>query len=82
MNAIPAGLLNGLSIGAVLVILFWMLTTGRLCTGRELREKDKRIAALEEALKHRDDQLDRVVGMYMPAANSLMQALHRAAEET
>ena len=82
MNDIPAGLINGVGVGAVLVILFWMLTTGRLCTGRELREKDKRIANLEEALKHRDEQLDSVVGMYMPAANALMQALHRAAEET
>lgn len=60
--------------------LFWMLATGRLGTRRELDEKNKRIERLEEAVKERDHQIDAVLMEYLPAANSVMKALHQAAE--
>lgn len=85
MDSIPGGLLNG--VGAVGValsytgLIFWLLATGRLCTGRELREKDKRIQTYEKALNVRDEQITAVLTEYLPAANSVMQALHRASDE-
>lgn len=71
---------NGIGVTGLLVWLFWMLATGRLATARELAEKDKRIAALHEALQNRDDQLTEAL-KHLSAENSLMSALHRRAEE-
>lgn len=70
---------NGVGVVGCLVWLFWMLSTGRLATGRELREKDKRIEAQAEALKVRDEQISAVLLEYLPGANAIMRALHEAA---
>lgn len=74
-------LANGVGVSALLAGLFWMLASGRLATGREIREKNKRIEKLESALEIRDAQLDTVLKEYLPAANSVMSALHQAAGE-
>lgn len=69
---------NGVGIVGVLAWLVWMLGTGRLATGRELSDKKAEIAALTATLEIRDRQLDSVLREYLPAANSVMQALHQA----
>lgn len=66
-------------LAAALTLLYWLLATGRLATRRELDEKDKRIAVLEETVKNLDDQRDTVLREYLPAANAIMRALHEAA---
>jgi hypothetical protein len=70
---------NFAGVTGLLAWLFWMLSTGRLATGRELREKDKRIEAQAEALRVRDEQLNSVLLEYLPGANAIMRALHDAA---
>jgi hypothetical protein len=67
-------------VSGLLVGLFWMLATGRLATGRELREKDKRITTLEKLVETRDAQLSMVLKETLPKTNVLMSALYKAAE--
>lgn len=76
---IPLGLLNGAGVAGLLVLTFWMLSTGRLCTGRELREKNARIDALEGALKNRDHQLALVLTEAMTTINPVLRAMRDAA---
>lgn len=71
---------NAVGVTGLLVWLFWMLATGRLVTRREADEKDRRVTALHEALKNRDEQLTEAL-KHLSAENSLMAALHRRAEE-
>lgn len=80
-EVLPAGLINGVGVATLLVILFWMLATGRLCTGRELLEKDKRIAALEEQVRTRDNQVDLALAV-LPEVADVLQKFHVAAEES
>lgn len=78
---IPVGLLgDGTRVLALLVLTFWMLTTGKLCTGRELREKNQRIAALESTLKTRDHQLSLVLTESMTTISPVLKAMRAAAE--
>lgn len=77
---IPLGLLNGAGVAGLLVFTFWMLATGRLCTGRELAEKNKRIAALEGSLKERDYQLSLVLTETMTTINPVLKAMRDAAD--
>jgi len=69
---------NVTGLASALGLLFWLLSTGRLATGRELGEKQDEIRALKQALEVRDRQLDSVLREYLPAANSVMKALHQA----
>lgn len=75
---IPIGLANGVSAAALLALTFWMLVTGRLCTGRELREKNQRIAALEATLRTRDRQLELVLTEAMTTISPVLKALREA----
>ena len=70
---------NAGGLVAALSLLFWLLATGRLATGRELTEKNGRIADLEKMVSERDAQIAVVMAEYLPAANSVMKALHAAA---
>lgn len=81
MDSLPLGLLNGVGVVTLTVILFWMLSTGRLCTGRELRDKDRTIDALRQAVSTRDAQLSLVLKETLPTANSVLTALRAAAGE-
>lgn len=92
MDSLPAGAISsGGVIGLLLVLLASMvyglwkaLSNGTLCTGRELREKNDRIGALEKMVDVRDAQLSLVLKETLPPVASLMGALHRAGglEET
>ena len=79
MEINPMGLLNGAGVVGVVLLIFWALLTGRLCTGRELREKNQRIQALERTLEVRDRQLSMVMGESIPTVNAVLDALRQAA---
>lgn len=72
---------NGIGVVGLTALMYWLLATGRLGTAREMTEKNREIADLKQALKERDAQLNRVLDEYLPAANSVMKALHSAAGE-
>lgn len=74
-----AVLLFGGWIGLFLVVR--MLFTGKLCTGRELNEKNTRIAALELSNQELLKQNDAMLKEYVPSANALLAAIRQAAEE-
>lgn len=76
---LPVGLANGVGIGTLLVFLFWMLATGRLCTGRELTETKAACEKKDKTIEVKDQQLWKMLTEYLPAANSVMTALHDAA---
>lgn len=73
--------LNGVGVVGILIVVFWALLSGRLATGRELREKDRRIATLEEALDDRDRQMAAILNQVLPTTNQLLRGIHEAAEE-
>lgn len=63
--------------------LFYMirlLFIGTLCTGRELAEKEARIAALEQALHTRDQQVG-VALHVLPDVADVLKKFHAAGEE-
>lgn len=80
-EGLPVGLTNGVGVVALLVGLFWMLATGRLATGRELREKNERIVVLEAAVRTRDEQVDAALAV-LPEVADVLRKFHVAAEET
>lgn len=81
LDGVPVGLADGVSVVALLVILFWMLATGRLATGRELTEKTKRIETLEQQVRNRDEQVDVALAV-LPEVADVLRKFHVAAEET
>lgn len=66
MDALPPGLLDGIGIGGILIVLFWLLVTGRIATRNtvddvrhdrdewrtEARIKDQEIAEKNRQLDH------------------------------
>lgn len=80
-EGLPTGLTNGVGVAALLVVLFWMLATGRLATRRELREKNERIVTLETAVRTRDEQVDAALAV-LPEVADVLRKFHVAAEET
>lgn len=79
MDLAPADLLNGIGTVGVVLVVFWGLMTGRICTGRELREKNKRIDLLEQTLQTRDEQLGLVLGETMTVISPVLKAMRGAA---
>ena len=73
-------LLRGLGVVGLTCGLFWMLATGRLATGRELREKNQRIQALEATLRTRDHQLSLVLTETMTTISPVLKAMRAAVE--
>lgn len=63
---VPPALLNGVGVGALLVLLFWMLATERLVTGpahkRELDAKDKQIEDRDKQIALKDDTIGTLTG--------------------
>lgn len=84
MDLLPSDLLNGVGAVGVVLLVFWGLMTGRICTGRELREKNQRIDALEETLRTRDHQLSLVLTEAMTVISPILQVMRAArdAEDT
>jgi hypothetical protein len=70
---------NGIGVVGLILLFGWLLATGRLATGRELREKDRRINALEKALDTRDQQLMTVFEA-LPKIARAMGGIHNAVE--
>lgn len=58
-----------------------LLFNGKLCTGRELAEKDARVQALEQALRTRDEQVDAALHV-LPEVADVLRKFHAAAEKT
>ena len=81
MESLPWDQVGGfVGVPSLLVGLYWMLATGRLCTGRELREKNARIAALEDSLRTRDHQLSLVLTESMTTISPVLKAMRAAVE--
>lgn len=55
-----------------------LLVTGKLCTGRELQEKNSRIVLLEETINSRDEQISAALGV-LPQVSEVLRKLHVAA---
>lgn len=81
MEGLPIAVVNGVGVVGAVVWLGWMLGTGRLATGRELREKNQRIEFLQTALEQRDRQVNMLMGESIPVTSTVLNALHRALEE-
>lgn len=83
-DGIPADLFNGVGVVGICVLgAAWFilaLSKGKLCTGRELREKDKRIDALEAMVRTRDHQLTLVLTEAMTTINPVLRAMRTAVE--
>jgi hypothetical protein len=77
MDVAPA-LFNGVGVVGLLVLLFWMLATGRLCTGRELRDKDARIAAQVQIIEELTEQNRMMLNETIPTITSVLLALREA----
>lgn len=58
-----------------------LLFVGKLCTGRELTEKDNRVQALEQALRTRDEQVNAALHV-LPEVADVLRKFHAAAERT
>lgn len=80
MDQLSVDVLRGLGVIGLTCVLFWMLATGRLCTGRELREKDTRIERLEATLKIRDHQLSLVLNEAMTTISPVLRAMRSAVD--
>lgn len=80
MDLAPSDLLNGIGVVGVVLVVFWGLMVGRLCTGRELHEKNQRIDALEATLRTRDHQLSLVLTEAMTTISPVLKALRAARE--
>jgi hypothetical protein len=80
-----SALLNGVGAVGIAIgytgLLFWMLATGRIAVGRELREKNGRIEALETMVTTRDEQITLMLRETLPTVSTVLAALHEAAGE-
>lgn len=84
-DQIPDPMLYGFTIflfgGWVgLFLMVRLLFAGKLCTGRELSEKNARLAALEQALHTRDEQVDAALHV-LPEVADVLYKFHVAAEK-
>lgn len=80
MDQISVDLLRGVGVIGLTCVLFWMLATGKLCTGRELREKNARIELLEATVKVRDHQLTLVLNEAMTTISPVLKAMRAAVD--
>lgn len=82
MDGLPVGLVNGIGVVTVVVIVGWMIATGRLVTRREADAMNATITAQRSQLDEQGRQLTLVLNEAMPTTNAVLKALHRAAEDT
>lgn len=80
MDLNPNDLLNGAGVVGVVLLVFWALLTGRLCTGRELREKNQELASLRDTLRTRDHQLSLILNEAMTTINPVLKAMRAAVD--
>ena len=73
---VPPALLNGVGVGALLVLLFYMLATGRLVTRREhesrMADKDERIATQNKTI----ESLTAATQQFAVSAHTSAYAIH------
>lgn len=74
-------LANGVGSVTVVLIVGLMIVRGTLVTRREADAMREEIQALRKANEEQGQQLTLALREYMPAANSVMRALHQAAEQ-
>lgn len=58
-----------------------MLFTGKLCTGRELQEKNTTISTLEQSNRELRQQNEMMLKEYVPSVNAVLASIRQAAEE-
>lgn len=75
----PPGLLDNLGVPGITILIFWMLSTGRLGTGRELRDKDARIDAQARMIEELTDQNRMLLNETIPTITSVLIAFREAA---
>lgn len=75
-----ASLLDGAGTVTCIVLFGILLATGRICTGRELREKNDRITTLEATVAERDAQIYQLVSTLRPIGH-FMGSVHEVAEQ-
>lgn len=80
MDQISVDLLRGLGVVGLTCVLFWMLATGRLATGRELREKNATIERLEETVRVQRHQLTLVLNEAMTTISPVLRAMRAAVD--
>lgn len=78
MDVYLADLLRGVGVIGLTCGLFWMLATGRLAVGREIREKNQRIEALEALVKVQSHQLTVVLNEAMTTISPVLKAMRSA----
>lgn len=83
MDAVPPALLNGVGVGALLVLLFWMLAKEHLVTGpahrRELADKDRQLLGKDTQLALKDATINSLlesVRNYAVSAETAAHAMH------
>ena len=81
LDGLPiASILDGAGTVACIVLFGFLLATGRICTGRELREKNDRITTLEATVATRDAQIYQLVSTLRPIGH-FMGSVHEVAEQ-
>lgn len=86
MDTLPWQALSAASGGWVLFgLLAWLvlrkLIAGDLVTRREVDAKDHVITLQADTIREQGKQLSLVLGEAMPTVNTVLRALHQAAEE-
>ena len=86
LDGVPVTVELGVAVvlfgGWILVFLLGrMLFTGRMATGRELKEKNARIDVLQETLDSRDAQIAEALKV-LPEVAEVLRKFHVAAEAT
>jgi hypothetical protein len=76
---IPPGLFNAIGVPGLTVVIFWMLASGRLCTGRELVDKDRRIDAQARMIEELTDQNRMLLNETIPTITSVLVSFREAA---
>jgi hypothetical protein len=71
---------NSIGVAGLLVVLFFMIATGKLATPREIREKNKRIDLQDQEIKTLRNQLSLVLTETMETINPVLRAMRSAAE--
>lgn len=71
---------NSIGVAGLLVVLFYMIATGKLATPRELREKNQRIKTQDATIKTLQNQLSLVLTESMTTLSPVLKAMRAAAE--
>jgi hypothetical protein len=93
MDTLPPGLANGVGVVVVVLLVGWLVWTGRLVTRREvdamhatyeeiIADKNERLTKQEALITNLADQNALMLSSAMPTVNSVLTALRQAAGES